>query len=90
MRRVLPDAIKCFLRPARVIYWQGPQLREVSKLLRECGVEYGAESRHAVQQVSQQMAQIGRAMWQPRIPFNLSGRNQSNQMLGALNLFLEL
>jgi hypothetical protein len=53
-------------------------------------MEYGTESGHAVQQMPQQMAYIRRALWQPRIPSDFVGRNQSNQMRRALNLFADL
>src|SRR5579859_1140165 len=73
-----------------MVYGQGLQPSKVPKRVGKCGVEYGAKAGETIEQMAEQVAQVGGSCLQLRLPAESIRRHQTDQVFNAFNLFAQL
>src|SRR5579859_5571250 len=87
---VFADAVERLLRFAGMVYGQRLQPSKMPKWVGKCGVEHGAKARETIEQMAEQVAQVGGSCLQLRLPGESIRRHQPDQVFCALNLFAQL
>ena len=94
MGHVIAYALARFIETAVMVDWQFAQAVEVRKMIAVGCIQCRAEARQTSQEMAEQPAQRYAMRWLHRWPLGspvqLTGRDQRQQVLGALDLFGQL